>query len=432
MKHYDIIIIGGGASGLCTAIMAKTESNRILILEHNDRVGKKILSTGNGKCNLTNLHCKVETDENGRLSFAENPEGIPPYYSSGKDGFAERVIRQFDADAAVRFFQDLGMAPLEKNGYIYPRSEQASSVLDLLRFRCEEMGVEILCGYQPVRIRKKDGPDSKFLIDQDYSCDRLILSAGGRNASKTGSDGTGYEIAAGFGHRIVKPLPALCGLKCSDSFFKELAGVRTDASLALYDLGKRSRGVDIKIPSSDQADPIMRVSGNLQFNAAGISGIPVFQLSLTAGRLMAEGHKLLVRINLLPEYTEEELMAILRRKENHKLLGILHKKLAHVVEKESYKAHPVPEESDYDEVFTHMIQKLKVHPTGLMMPFETAQTTSGGVSTDEIDPETMESKKVPGLFFTGEIVDVSGICGGYNLQWAWATAYVAAKGCCKK
>ena len=427
-NHYDIIIIGGGASGLCTAIMSKTETNRILIIEHNDRVGKKILSTGNGKCNLTNLGCKVISASESSLVFAENAEGIAPYYSANRDGFAETVISAFDADKAIAFFEELGMIPLNKNGYIYPRSEQASSVLDLLRFKCEELGVEILCGYQPVKIRQSKDK-AAFFIDEEYSCDRLVIATGGQSASKTGSDGSGYEIAKAFGHQIIPPQPALCALKCSDPFFKELAGVRTDAKLALFERNSK--------------EPLMTVSGNLQFNNYGISGIPVFQLSLIASRLFAEGHELLVKIDLLPELSEEELSEVFTKKirlclnsangQNKNpasgsdvFLGIFNKKLANVIEKESRKAHPDEKPEDYAFVYTHMIKRFKVHPTDTVS-FEEAQTTLGGVSTAEIDPETMESRLVKGLYFTGEIIDVSGICGGYNLQWAWASAHAASE-----
>ena len=438
-NHYDIIIIGGGASGLCTAIMAKTAKNSILIIEHNDRVGKKILSTGNGKCNLTNLGCKVSSDN---FVFAENPEGIKPYYSAHDNGFAEQVISEFDAEKAIAFFENLGMIPLNKNGYIYPRSEQAASVLDLLRFRCEELGVEILCGYQPVKIQKIHG--GGFRIDDDFSCEKLIIAAGGQSASKTGSDGSGYELAKALGHKIIKPLPALCALKCSDPFFKELAGVRTDAKLHLFDLGEKDKVGNSK---GQAKELVMIVYGNLQFNNYGISGIPVFQLSLIASRLLAESHEILVKIDLLPELSEDELAGAFAKKIQKYLehgngkdnfgknkvpssdifLGILNKKLANVIEKESKKAHPNEKPEEYAFVYTHMIKRFKVHPTETVS-FEEAQTTLGGVSTEEIDPKTMESKLVEGLYFTGEIVDVSGICGGYNLQWAWASAHAAATG----
>ena len=424
MENYDIIMIGGGASGLAAAIMAKTEEKRILIIEHNDRVGKKILSTGNGKCNLTNLYCGVDAygTTSGYVSFAKNPEGIPPYYSSGDLSFAQTVIRGFNAQDTVSFFWDLGMIPLEKNGYVYPRSEQASAVLDLLRFRAEKLGVEYLLGYQPMDVTKtKEG----FLIDGEYACRKLVLATGGRNASKTGSDGSGYEIAKRLGHRIVKPLPALCALICSEPFFKELKGVRTDAELSLFDITEEP--VSGKNEGCEEKTPLMTVFGNLQMNETGISGIPVFQLSLLASRLLDEGRKLQVKINFLPEMTREELEEHLSFKTENKLLGVLNKKLAHVIEKEGRRISQKKKDEPEEIALSCLIRGFKVHPVRTAS-FEEAQTTLGGVSTEEIDPETMESKLVKGLYFTGEIVDVSGICGGYNLQWAWSTAHAAARG----
>lgn len=366
-----------------------------------------------------------------RMSFIPNPEGINPFVSSSNKGFAESVIARFDCDDTIRFFEELGMVKLNKNGYIYPRSEQASSVLDLLRNRCTELGVDILCGYQPIKIKKL--ADRGFVIDNDYECEMLVIATGGMNAAKTGSDGSGYEIAKKFGHKIIKPVPALCALHCSDPFFKELAGVRTDAKLTLQ-IKESGNGAAKKADKSGaKAEKtaagwtnLMTVSGNLQFNNYGISGIPVFQLSLLASRLLDEKKEIRVKINLLPEFGEEELAGIFAKKKSDKLLGILPKKLANVVYKESKKAHPNEADETYNYVYTHMIQKFKVHPTKAAN-FEDAQTTLGGVSTDEIDPKTMESRIVKGLYFTGEIMDVSGICGGYNLQWAWATASIAAQ-----
>lgn len=412
MESYDLIILGGGASGMAAAIKAKNNRNRILIIEHNDRVGKKLLSTGNGKCNFTNEGCRVFRDSSdSSLQFVSNSEGLEPYFSSSCDSFAKEVIEGFDTDAALRFFKELGMLPLNKNGYYYPRSEQASAALDLLRCRCLSLGVHILCGYQPMKIRRVR--NGLFQIDDGYTCKYLILACGGQNAAKTGSDGSGFEFAKRFGHSIIKPLPALCGLKCSDPFFKELAGVRTDAELTLF-------------TEEEKDAPLRKVKGNLQLNNYGISGIPVFQMSILASRLLDQGKKLLVKINFLPEYSEEELHQFLQSKKEDKLTGVLNKKLANVVLKESKKAHPKEKPEAYDLVYTHMIQRFKVHPVKTLS-FEEAQTTSGGVSTREVDPKTMESKLVPGLFFTGEILDVCGICGGYNLHWAWATAAAAGE-----
>ena len=397
---YDIVIIGGGASGLCTAIMSKTETNSILIIDHEDRVGKKILSTGNGKCNLTNRYCKVDL-------FDANPEGIYPYFPEKNRSFAETVIGSFDADDAICFFENLGILTEDKNGYIYPRSEQASSVLDCLRFRCEKSGIDMALGYQPMKIIKdKD----LFYIDDEYSCSYLVLATGGMSAPNTGSDGSGYELAKGLGHTIVDPIPSLCGIRCSDPFFKALAGVRNDSKLSLFD---------------DKKSLLIEAYGNLQFNDYGISGIPAFQISSVAGRLMKDNKKLLIKIDLMPEIAMDDLAAFLDQKEEDYLLGVLNKKLSQVIEKE------LRNKSGHEGISPGMlraniIKHFKVHPTDITS-FEQSQVTSGGVSCDEIQPDTCGSKLVDNLYFTGEIMDINGICGGYNLQWAWASAYAAAE-----
>ena len=396
---YDIVIIGGGASGLCTAIMSKTESNSILIIEHEDRVGKKILSTGNGKCNLTNDYCRTEL-------FSSNPEGIYPYFPEKNRSFAETVVSAFDAEKAIQFFRDLGILTENKNGYIYPRSEQASSVLDCLRFRCESLGIDMALGYQPMNITKKN---DLFYIDDEYSCRKLVLATGGMSAPNTGSDGSGYEFAKSLGHSIIEPIPSLCGIKCSDSFFKALAGVRNDSRLSLYD---------------DQKNLLIEAHGNLQFNDYGVSGIPAFQVSSIAGRLLKEGRNLLLRIDLLPEVSLNELAAFLDEKKENFLLGILNKKLAQVIEKE------IKRKKGCDNVSAGylracMIKRFKVHPVDVTS-FAQSQVTAGGVCVDEIWPNTCGSKLVDNLYFTGEIMDINGICGGYNLHWAWASAHTVS------
>ncbi len=397
---YDIIIIGGGASGLCTAIMSKKENNSVLVIEHNDRVGKKILSTGNGKCNLTNTYCKVDL-------FDSNPEGIYPFYPLKNKDFAEKVIRNFDVDDTIKFFGKLGVLCENKNGYIYPRSEQASSVLDALRFQCESLGIEFLLNYQPVKVVKKG---KLFQIDEEFSCDKLVLATGGMSAPKTGSDGSGYEIAKSFGHKIVKPIPCLCGIKCADKFFKELAGVRNDSKISLFD---------------EKGHLLMEVTGNLQFNDYGISGIPAFQMSNVLGRMLKVGKRPLIKIDLLPEIPKEELTAFLSGKKEHYLLGVLNKKLDNVLQKELKDNCKKSPKEELAICLSNIIKGFKVHPVGLSS-FAESQVTAGGVSVDEIRPESCESKIVENLYFTGEIMDINGICGGYNLQWAWATAASAS------
>lgn len=401
---YDIIIIGGGASGLCTAINAKKENNRVLLIEHGDRLGKKLLSTGNGKCNLTNMYCTPSL-------LNKNPEGIYPYFSSGKREFIETVIAAFDAGKTVEFFKSLGILTENKNGYVYPRSEQAASVLEILEKTCGEIGVDILLGCQPFKVERFRGSGCRFIVDSEYICRSLVLATGGMAAPGTGSDGSGYEIARAFGHHIVKPRPALCAVRCSDKFFRDLSGVRCDGRVKLYDDEKRE---------------IISAYGNLQLNSYGISGIPVFQISSEFGRLLDAGVRPEIRLDFLPEFTEEKLAEYIETEKTWELTGLLNSRLAAVVRREAAAAAEKHGRFTYAQICAAVIKRFRVHPVGLNS-FAESQTTAGGVSTDEINPETMESKLCKGLHFTGEITDVNGICGGYNLQWAFSTACAAAK-----
>ena len=379
---YDVIVIGGGAAGMCTAIHAKRNNKSVLIIEHNDKTGKKILSTGNGRCNLTNMNCKADL-------FDCNPEGISPYFTSGDVFFVKDVIRRFDCDDTLRFFGDLGLVFENKNGYVYPRSGQAKSVLDILRGECIESGVEIVTGYQPLSVSIKDG---LFDIDGTDQAEKLVIATGGASAPKTGSDGSGYEIAKAFGHSIINPRPALCGLNCRDKVFKKISGVRNDSLVKLICDGHK----------------VMEVYGNVQFNDYGISGIPVFQISSEAGRLLEEKKQITVDIDLLPDIRDVDLKEAIKK--NPSLTGILNEKLA----KEILKRGNIIEN----------IRKFTVTPDSIR-GFDESQVTAGGVNTAGICPETMESTIVDNLYFAGEIIDVNGICGGYNLQWAWSTGYVA-------
>ena len=388
--------------------MSKNDKNSILILEHKDRVGKKILSTGNGKCNLTNTDCKVTL-------FNDNSEKIYPYFSCGDLSFAEDVINNFDADDTIKFFNDLGIMTENKNGYIYPRSEQASSVLDILRFRCKQKGVDVVTDYEIKKVYKKT---DLFFIDNKYTCEKLVIATGGMSAPKTGSDGSGYEIAKLFGHTIIKPLPALCGLKCKDKFIKELSGVRTDALLTLY------------LKEKDNYKKVLASHGNIQFTDYGISGISVFQLSSIATRLLDDKKELMISIDFLPDIADDVLFKFLSGNSKNKLIGILNKKVASVIDKEVKNKHPYVEidadNPDYAKAFFGTIRKFEVFPVKTL-GFDDAQVTSGGICTDEINSDGLQSKIVDNLFFAGEVIDVNGICGGYNLQWAFSCANAVAR-----
>ena len=403
--YADIIIIGGGASGLFAAINAKKENNSVLILEHGIKPGKKILSTGNGRCNLTNTFCTVS-------KFDVNPEGIFPYRSSGDISFAERVIESFDASDTELFFESLGILTEDKNGYVYPRSEQASTISDALIKACEWLGVEIATEIHVDSVKKI--PDEGFMINGEYTCKKLLIASGGMSAKSTGSDGSMYGIVRDLGHSVIDPMPALCAIRCSDKFFRELQGVRSDSAVYLKD---------------KCGNTIISTKGNLQFTSYGISGIPVFQISSCAGDMFRSHETLNISIDLLPEMKEDVLAAFIDDYctvwGTSSLPSILNGKIIKVLEKILVKKKSG--NSSFGNEAARLIKDFRVTPTGLN-DFDSSQITKGGVSTLEINPETMESSIVPGLFFAGEIIDVDGICGGYNLQWAWSTAYIAAEG----
>ncbi|PNV59745.1 aminoacetone oxidase family FAD-binding enzyme [Clostridium sp. chh4-2] len=397
----SVVVVGGGASGLTAAVWAARSGAAVTVLEHMDRVGKKILSTGNGRCNLTNLYMTNEC------------------FRCGQPEFPMKVIEGFDVDATLSFFKGLGILPKDRQGYVYPNSDQAASVLDVLRSETAHRNVNVVCGCRIQQIKKKKDGFELVTSEGIYRADALILATGSKAAPVTGSDGSGYELAAGLGHRIIKPLPALVQLRCEGKLFKQLAGVRADVELCLLADGK----------------PVARDKGELQLTDYGISGIPTFQISRFAAVSLDRKKKVSVVIDFLPSMSYEETMDYLRKRVkqmNYKkceelLTGVLNKKLASALMKQSgisgeSKVSSVSEEQVKN--LTDQIKKFTVKVTSTN-PFENAQICCGGVDTKEIDVKTMESKLVKGLYIAGELLDVDGICGGYNLQFAWSSGALA-------
>ncbi len=401
-------IIGGGAAGLVAAIRAARDGHDVTILEHMERVGKKILSTGNGKCNLTNVD-----------------QGAEHYHGTHPD-FAVRVLNQCGYQTTLHFFTELGIYTRNRNGGLYPYSEQASAVLDVLRIAIAELGVKVICGINVEQIEHRDqfqvwtAKTGTAAKKECYRFDRLILATGGMAAKSTGSDGSGYRLAASLGHRIIKPLPALVQLKSPQDYFKSIAGIRCEAGLHLY--------MDDTYVCSEQ--------GELQLTNYGISGIPVFQLSGRVARALYEKKSVRIQIDFMPDMpTVEALTEYLARRAvtaPHKLLqewmiGLFHKNLCALFLKQCHlKGICRAAELTSQEIaaLARCIKQFDV-PISDTNSFEQAQTCSGGVDTAELK-DTLESRLVPGLFFAGEIMDINGDCGGYNLQWAWSTGMLSA------
>lgn len=408
------IIIGGGAAGMMAAITAAENGASVTILEHMPRVGKKILSTGNGKCNLTNLYM----DE--------------ACYRCSETGYPMKVIDRFRETDTIRFFRRLGVLTTDRNGYVYPYSGQAQTVLDALRERVETLGVRVICECEPIEIRKKQDRFSVKTKSGTYSGDFLILACGSMAAKNTGSDGSGYELAKSFGHKIKKPLPALVQLKCKGDFFKAISGVRTEAEIRLFTMDKN--GNFSKELGLDR--------GELQLTDYGISGIPVFQVSRYAAEALDQKKHVAAVINFLPMYEEEAVFRILKEQREYLkekaagdfLNGIFHKKLAVLFLKMAGIKPETPVSALSDRklmALGRIISEFTVEVTATN-PYEKAQICMGGVQVNEINPDTMESRLVPDLYFAGEIMDVDGICGGYNLQWAWSSGYLAGISAAKR
>lgn len=397
-----IIIIGGGASGLTAAIAAARQGCEVTILEHMDRVGKKLLSTGNGRCNMTNLTMRADC------------------YRSSQRQFPMKVLNRYSVWDTLTFFEEIGIVTKSKGGYIYPNSEQASAVLDMLRLETAELGVTIHLGCRVGKIKKEGKKGFRIESDQgNFRSDALILAAGSKAAPVTGSDGSGYELARQLGHSIITPLPALVQLRCAGSDYRQFAGVRCEAVLKLL--------VDGLVRTSE--------NGELQITDYGISGIPVFQISRFAAVALAEKCRVTVLIDFLPSKNIDDTRRFLAARKIRMacrdcvdyLTGVLNKKLAHVLLKRAGISLNQKAGELMPQQLERLVGQLKSFEAVVTATnsFEQAQVCCGGVNTREVRSETLESKLVPGLYLVGELLDVDGICGGYNLQWAWSSGMIA-------
>ena len=401
--NRKVIIIGGGASGLAAAVCSAREGAAVTIVEHMDRVGKKILSTGNGRCNLTNLDMR------------------PECYRCGQPSFPMEVIDGFGVKQTLEFFGGLGIETKSRNGYIYPNSDQASAVLDVLRQETEHLGVVVLTGCEALEVKPADGrPGFTVATSQGkLQADAVILAAGSKAAPSTGSDGSGYELAGQLGHKVIKPLPALVQLRCQGKHYKQMAGIRTEARLRLY-AGEVCLAED---------------TGELQLTDYGLSGIPTFQISRFASRALDEGKRVRVLVDFLPSWPEEETFERLKertRQLGYKqaedlLVGVLNKKLAAVLIRAAGIDLSQPVSGLGSKQLARLGGQLRRYEALVMSvnPFANAQVCCGGVDTRQVDPKTMESRLCPGLYLAGELLDVDGICGGYNLQFAWSSGAIA-------
>ena len=409
MEVFDVVIIGGGAAGLMSAISAARCGAKTMILEHKEKTGKKILSTGNGKCNYTNAK-----------------QGIS-YYRGENPAFVMSAFEQLGFEETVAFFEEIGIVPKVKKGYYYPASEQAQAVLDVLRLEANYLRVRELCECNITDVVKKD---EIFYIKTscgDFVAKSLIFATGLLAAPKSGSDGSAFHHIEKFGHHFIDVVPALVPLHGKQAFFKNLAGIRAEMKAALF--------VENKQIAEDR--------GELQLTDYGVSGIPIFQLSRFATQALKEKKKVHLLIDFMPDTSIEELVTLFERR-LHKIeqkktmcecfVGLFNRKLIEVLLKEAgigLGDSPKKISIEQIEQLAKVVKGLHVDITG-SKSFEQAQVCAGGISTTELFEDTMESRLVKGLYFAGEVIDIDGMCGGYNLQWAWSSGFVAGKHAAKR
>lgn len=403
---HEIIIIGGGASGIIASITAKDMGKDTAILEGSSRIGQKILTTGNGRCNITNRNITSSR------FHSKNPD------------FFNYALNNFTVEDTTNFFYSLGLPLTTLEGdKMYPLSLQASSVLDVFRMALEDRNIPVYLNSK-VKDIKKNSKGFKITTTPGkiYECNKLILCCGGKSAPSTGSDGSGFSLAMALNHSIVNPVPALVQLKLAYKNLKSLSGIKFNGFAEII-INKTS---------------IKKEFGEILFTDYGISGPPILQLSRIASWALSEGNSVYMTIDMMPDLSKENLIEFL---ENHwgifsyrsvlnSFVGLINKKMIPILLKEASisNIHKPCYELDWNEkqnIFTLLKNwTFEVCDTN---SFKNSQVTAGGINTVEVNPNTLESNLVKNLYFAGELLDVDGDCGGFNLQWAWSSGFIAGK-----
>ena len=392
---------------MMAAITAAREGKKVCIIEKMDKAGKKLFATGNGKCNYTN-------------------ETMHSDCYHGVTEFIKYVLNQFSVSECLKFFHSIGVYPKNKNGYFYPNSEQASSVVNALLFEIERLGIKI--SYETM-VKEILPHEHEVCISTNkgyYLAKNLVIATGLLASPKLGSDGSLFDVIKSLGHRFAPILPALCGFYCKGMRIKQVSGVRAHGTVSAYIDG-------IKYAED---------TGEIQFTDYGLSGIPVFQISRFLSKGLYEKKKVEIKINLLPDFNRENLKEELNYRKNiganmtsdALLNGIVHHKLSDMildkagVDNKIYLSSLSEKEM---QRIAELLQEITVTVTNYR-DFEFAQVCTGGIPVSDVNNLTLESKFAPNIYFAGEILDVDGICGGYNLHFAWATGYIAGKSISEK
>ncbi|MBR3950119.1 MAG: aminoacetone oxidase family FAD-binding enzyme [Oscillospiraceae bacterium] len=393
-----IAIIGGGASGMAAALAAAENRDvQVILLERQARVGRKLQATGNGRCNLTNLHAAGGG------------------YHGEEAGFAEFALAKFGPEETLAWFRSLGLFTVaEDSGRVYPYSDQANSVVDVLRFALEKPNITVKLGFEVEKVKKMDAGFRVESREEAVVCDRLIVACGGLAGTKLGGTMSGYKILRSLGHKCTKLRPTLVQLKSGWSAVAALKGVRANCHAAIFRDGALHR----------------ESTGEIQFTEYGLSGPVIFEISRDACQGSGQW---LCRLDFLPEISGEMLKReLLRRKQtqlpaSELLTGILHNRLGRVLTQAAGIGANrfIAELSDGElEQLAALCKGFDVSLTE-PMGMDSAQVTAGGILTRDFDDTTMQSRLVPGLYACGEVLDIDGDCGGYNLQWAWSSGRTA-------
>lgn len=390
-------IIGAGASGMAAALAAAENPDvEVLVLERQSRVGRKLLATGNGRCNLTNLHA-LEGGYHG-----ESPD------------FSQAALTRFSPEETLAWFRSLGLYTVaEPSGRVYPYSDQANSVVDVLRLAMDKPNITLVTGFTVEKIRREPEGFTLSNREDSYFCHKVIVACGGLAGSKLGGTMSGYQLLGKLGHRSTRLRPALVQIKCGWGGVVGLKGVRANCHVQILRDGAL----------------FAQSTGELQFTEMGLSGPVIFEISRDV--CFGKGDWK-ARLDFLPEMSQEELEEMLLERQQRNfpmeelLTGILHNRLGRVLTKAAGIGGRQAGDLTREEI-AQVCRTVKDFDIPLTEPLgmDSAQVTAGGVLTENFDPQTLESRLVPGLYACGEVLDVDGDCGGYNLQWAWSSGRIA-------
>ena len=395
----NVCVIGGGAAGMLAALTAAENGHRVLLLERQSRVGRKLLATGNGRCNLSNYH-------------------VSPAHYHGGAGFCDFALSQFDVGETLQYFASLGLLTVsEESGRIYPMSNMAGSVLDVLRYALERPEIDLQTGQTVTAVRKIPEGFSVKTETDTFFARRLILAAGGAAGSKVGGGMDGYRLAKSLGHHRTALYPSLVQLKTDPTYPRALKGVKAQCGISIC------RGSQV----------LARNSGEVLFTEYGVSGPAIFDLSRSVS---AGGSDLTCLLNFFPDWEEAEVLHWLSQRQaamaaheaSTLLTGSCHTRLGQMICKSAGFTNQRAAGLTRDD-----LRRIARQATHFALPitgtcgFDQAQVTAGGLDTSEFDPRTLQSRLVPGLYACGELLDIDGDCGGYNLQWAWSSGRLAGK-----